>query len=544
MQKTIGTSAMQPAPEPEGNARQQDDRIDWARRYAETHNRYRPPEAGSDQRTLTEAFFTDLWGGISPDTENIIIRKGGRKISRLLSVMQAEKSRNHIFCGFWDEDLYYSPNSFMPCGDYAGDARRCNLYRVISWAIDVDYKKGSGEQFRDPLSYYYNMLLPAMDGKVPVPNWIEYGHCLRMVYILQDPISMRSGKAVLKGLEAAQQHFVGCLNGALDCHAEAQPVSSYYRVPGSHNSKDASIVQLEKGSAVKWTAQELMGEYLPDLPYTKQQYDRLKRKKGTARRAEGKTIRIFNNNTLLVERLAAFERLRAWPDAPREKLTFLYGTTWRTMYPEADHDHWIDALRTFNAGFPVPLKDKEITSKFRTLQIYKYKNSTICRDLGLTEEILEQYDALCLLTSKRDRQKAAALEAGETRSQKTSALDETIWAMYQDGRSNDEIAATTGKSPTTVRNHLTKLRKQHGDTSRRTSTERPAPLQKDHAQEDPAGTGQEHGSAQEESTQDPTQGVHNIHIETGELAPPGPTEATHREETTGKKAGSPEGGGT
>ena len=523
--KTTGTSAMQPAPNPQG--RQQDCSIDWARRYAETHTKYRPPTSGSEQRMLTEAFFSDLWGGIFPDTENIIIRKGGRKISRLLSVMQVENDRNHVLSAFWDEDLYYTPNTRMPCGEYAGDARRCNLYRVISWAIDVDYKKGAGERFRDPLAYYYNALLPAMDGKVPVPNWIEYGHCLRMIYILQEPISMKYGKRILKGLEAAQKHFVSCLNEELDCHAEAQPVSSYYRIPGSHNSKDGTVIQLEKGSAITWTAQELMDEYLPDLPYTRQQYDRLKRKKGTAKRTEGKTIRIFNNATLLVERLAAFERLRAWPDVPREKLVFLYGTTWRTMYPEADHDHWIDALLAFNEGFSSPLREKEVRSKFRTLQIYKYKSSTICSELGLTEEVLSQYDALCLLTSKRDREKAAAVKAGETRSQKTAVLDKTIWTMYKEGHSNEEIAAATGKAPTTIRNRLTALRKQRGDTTRRTQKAR-EPEQKTKAKAEQTkkeGTEQKnpdtsskrkperHTASREEKERLFNPAVHNIHIE-------------------------------
>ena len=465
MSKVQGTSAMQPAPDPKG--RQQWDSIDWARRYAETHVKYTPPEAGSEQRLLTEAFFRDLWGDISPDTENIIFCKGKKRQSWLLSAVQNESKRNRFLKAFWDEDLFFTPNTRKPAGKFEGDARRCNIYRVVSWAIDVDYKKGSGQRFTDPLTYYENVLLPLMDGIMPIPNWIEHGHCLRLIYILDEPIAYKNGKSLIKGLEAVQKSMVTALNEQLDCYAEAQPISSYYRIPGSHNSRDGSLIQLQKGKADRWTVQELMDEFLPDLPYTKRQYDRLRRRKATTRRTQGKVTHIFNNFTLLSERLTAFEKLRAWPDIPREKLAFLYGTTWRTMYPDAEHDSWIQAICTFNTGFPVPLKEKEIKSKFRTLKIYKYKNSTICAELGLTEEVLSRYDALCLTTSKREREKAEAINAGATREQKTATLDTTIWTMYQEGCTNEAIANATGRSATTIRNRLTRIRKQHGDTSRR-----------------------------------------------------------------------------
>ena len=319
-------------------------------------------------------FFSDLWGNIAPLTENIIVRSGKKKTSFLLKGAQSDYYRNKRFSQFWDNDLYFTPNTFSSCGKDCGNAMTSNMFRVISWALDIDYKKIAGNEFKDPQGYWFEYLSSAVeDGLIPCPTYIEYGHQLRLIYILDAPIGCKNGHTLIKAIKLLQDTFVKRLNDSYNCNAERQTLSSYYRVPGSVNNKDGSYVQVMKITDDRFSVQELMDDYLPRY---------------TGKRSKPIKKHYINTSTLCKNRIHDYEILRTVKDIPREKLCFLYANTYRQLYPSQS---CLSAVLKFNAGFSRPLSSKEIQSKLgaqlRSGHIYRYRNQTVLNMLGISASL-------------------------------------------------------------------------------------------------------------------------------------------------------------
>lgn len=399
------------------------------------------------------AYFADLWG-TEPDMfrENIIARQGFLKKSWLLDALRDEKKRQRFFGQFWSKDAYFSPNSFRPCGDQSGCAEKSNLSAVYSWAIDIDYRKTYGYG-KEPLAFYENIVAPVLGFDAPIPNWIEYGHQLRLIYVLEKPIVMKTGKSLASGIEKVQKELCKRLNDEIDCNAEPQKLNSYYRIPGSINSKNGAVVCVKHISSDKWTAQELMNEYLPEMPT-----DGNARKPKTTVSKKGKVSVIHNQYSLCSERIEALKNLRNKPDIARELLCFVFGATWLTIN-EGDA---VAELQEFNKGFANPLPEKEIRSKFRTLKKYSFKNGTICDLLGLSDSDLKRYDAECFGLSKRAREKAEKEAAGTTRKQIANRNYENLKQLYIEGYRGKDLAEKSGYTEKSVKIYVNRIRKELG----------------------------------------------------------------------------------
>lgn len=302
-------------------------------------------------------YFADLWGQIinpSDYTENIIVRNGRKKSSWTLTDMMNTFQRSHFFKKFWKTDLFFTPNTFRPCGSFDGDAHERNLFRICSWALDVDYDKNP-HYIRDsytPLQIFGLLEDLISRNILPAPNWIEYGHCFRMIYILKDPVGYQTGKKMIRYLKKIQDYFCKIINTELDLHCERQKLASYYRVPGSVNSKDGSIISVTKISSNKLSLDDL-SEYMPEkktfertpgvtiiegcvattdddgiVTWVKTSEDSKNDKKEEVAEKSGKKkvrknpCEKHNQYTLCTERMIAFRALRTWPKIPKRAFSF------------------------------------------------------------------------------------------------------------------------------------------------------------------------------------------------------------------------------
>lgn len=437
-------------------------------------------------RLIDDEYFADLWSRIEHDgyTENIVVWSCKKRQSWKLAQMKDAWKRDAFFGQLWEDDLYFSPNTFRPSGEYKCDTHEYNLFRVCSWAIDVDFAKNPYYNRHDFIpEQIYGLIKDLIDSyKIPSPNWIEYGHQLRLIFILDEPIGYKTGKSMIRLLKKIQEHLCSIINSEFDLHAERQKISQFYRVPGSINTKSDSRIEVRKITDRKLSLSEL-AEYLPDHPACSP--FRRTVISGTTAVADsdetvgredlpeshscrtlisGKRTRIaklHNQYTLCSDRMAAFRFLRSRPGIPREILLFLYGTTWLTLNSDR-RSQLIEELLEFNNGFPYGLQEKEIKSKFRTLKVYDHLTNEYIRTcLGLDySEVAEHEETACLAMTKRERDRKKKISEGNTRRQRADQNLASVKELYESGMRRNQIAERTGLSPFTVRNMITKINQE------------------------------------------------------------------------------------
>ena len=292
--------------------------------------------------------------------------------------------------------------------------------------------------------------------KIPVPSYIECGHQLRLIYLLNSPVawSLSYANRAFRAIRRIQEHICDHLNATFGCGAEIQPITSFYRMSGSVNRKDDSVVTIWKVSGLKYEISELIDEYLPDLPLSKEEY-RLQEKK-KKKSAVSTEILQHNQNTLCSFRMSCFESLREFAsnNNRREILTFLYVATALTIYPEKDP---VELAEDFNSGFPLPLPHNEIRYSFRTCHSYSFTTETIARKLGLSIEDLEKYG---LRAGRRAREKAAKEARGETRKQLADRNYENYKNLADKGVTRREIAKQLGLSVETLKKYRARRYKE------------------------------------------------------------------------------------
>lgn len=408
--------------------------------------RYMNELAVLSTKSIYQDFITDIYAAAdSRSIENIIVRQGKKKRSYLLKNYLALSGS--ITQQFYQNDLYVSINTFCPSGDKKGNASYNNLYAVYAWCIDIDFKK-SGNELSNPLEYYYDCISELLP--VP-PNWVEYGHNLRLIYILDNSIKcrVRGSNKLIKALQAAQKRICDILNDNLDCTAERQTLSSYLRMYGSTNNKDGSKIQLEHISDVKYSVHELLYE-LPDLP---DWYSDWKSSK------HGKVTQIHNSSGLWLDRLKALENLRdSNINYNREKLIFWYAVG--SCYTHTDKSLYT-ICQEFNKTLSRPYADKTIRSKFRTIddlmkqKQYKIKTVNLIDELGISEAEAERVGIM----DKRTLERLEKIKNGTTRKQLADKNYQTFCELRKQGLKLQEIADKMNMSLVQVKRYSQRLKK-------------------------------------------------------------------------------------
>lgn len=427
-------------------------------------------------------YLDSLWGAASAkNKEDIFIRRSG-VAGHTFGVLQSMGGIGDVcaerYSPFKDicrrygaDDLFFTPNSFCLSGRTGGDNHEHNLFAVYSWALDIDYKRAYEAYYgkacsrwtqavaaeteamrpREPLEYWEGVLRPLFEElMLPVPNWIEYGHQIRLIYILEEPIraAVKSGKVMIAALKCIMQRFVKILNDSdPSIGAEPQKLGAYYRVPGSINTKDGSRVGIVRVCDKLWSVQDIFEEWMPKLPGWYVAWKAKKQKHGKRKKSSPDHINIL---VILRSRIEAFCRLRTLGGIPREKLLFFYGNTLAQVEPEKDI---MDALLMFNRGFPVPLSEKEIKAKLRRTgkKIYKYTTDKIASELGVTRKILVEYG---MYVNHRDAErKRLAAEKRFLRQETHRQTLDLVDYMRSHGLTQREVAEKLGVSVRTVQRY-------------------------------------------------------------------------------------------
>lgn len=287
------------------------------------------------------------------------------------------------------EDMMVNLNPFRTMKSTA----RSNLFCINNIAIDIDYRNIKDFEDLAPESIIILLEMDFFGSVIPAPTYIEYGHQVRLIYGIETCYIPKSRDNVVRLAQRVSEVFAKRLK---DYGAEKQNIESYYRLPGSINSKDGSeIHMLMYNDAIRYTLNELQELWLDELP------NWYKRKKG--RKQLGKVTKLHNVYALNTNRLLDFERIQADLNDRnvtdlRARLCFLYRNyvLVREKYQkgelsEEDFEKAEDEMLKFNAKFNNPMREHVIESATRVVNYrqYLYKNETLLNFLELDWEEAE-----------------------------------------------------------------------------------------------------------------------------------------------------------
>jgi len=344
-------------------------------------------------------------------------------------------------------DLMITPNLFKNGSATQIGHKIEDLLCISAFGIDVDYRRIEAYENLSP-DVFFNLLLD--DGvldRLPPFSYVEMGHQMRLIYILSEPIltCQRGGKSAEKALKAIQKRICAVLNDELGDIADPQPFSSFFRVPGSRNTKTYPPVKVKvfKHSEERFTFKELF-DYLPDLPDWYATWK--KRKKLTVEKKSKKVYLLHNTFTLCRSRASFFESLRERPHIPRKCLLWLWVNNQLTM-----GECTLDDAYAFNRGFPTPLRESVIKSKIgaqiKSKKIYKVSNAYISNLLHLEEGEL---------MTKREMERLEKIRAGQTRQQIAEAHRMEAHRLKEQGKTYKQIAEIMGLSIDGVKKYFRK----------------------------------------------------------------------------------------
>lgn len=342
----------------------------------------------------------------------------------------------------YPEDACFTPNTFKNDSEASNELKQ--LFQVKSIAIDVDFSKNPS--YKDKGAYniwsYLRDELDIVGTKIPPPSYIEYGHNFRLIYILSEDVAVGT-KGNLKTLQALIKRICDIVNEEGDFHAEPQKLNSFYRYPGSINTKDGSTVRVEQVSKERFTFQEMF-EYLPDLP---EWYEKWKSNKKTVVSKKGKVAKIHNRYSLCKERIAWFESLaKNGYDENRYNLCYLYA-----QHLAQIDEYDIEKVLSFNSMLHAPLPEKELHSKLNYITKYKnyrYSDETISQMLGVEK------------MTKREMEKQAKILAGTTRKQIAEANYQKAVALKKQGLTQEQIAKEMGMSIDSIKKYYKRMREE------------------------------------------------------------------------------------
>ena len=239
--------------------------------------------------------------------------------------------------------------------------------------------------------------------ELPTPNYVEYGHRLRMIYLFKEPLRLFPAQRtkLLQGYRFLQKVFVDRINNELSFGnesfgAESNPPTSFFRIPGSVNTKDGSTIKIKKITNERMSMQEVFDEYVLTNETDKSAcrdtwYDTWKVNYEKKHKIAGG----FNSYRLWERRLALFESLQKDPQVGRKRLLFFVGCAYLQLGMAKDASDCVKLLLKFNHGLCNPLSEKDVISRFRQIKAYSFKDITICQTLDLP------VDTFCCLSKKQ-----------------------------------------------------------------------------------------------------------------------------------------------
>ena len=315
---------------------------------------------------------------------------GKNKVYPTSSLKDPMKLRQ-VINSFGREDILFSLNPFRTMDR----ATRSNLFCINAIPVDVDYKKIKELKDLEPYQVIKLLEMDFFESKIPTPNFVEYGNQIRLIYSVETCYIPKFRDNVVTLARRISEVFSQELK---EYGAEKQNLESYFRIPGSINTKNgAEIKVFSYDDSVRYTLSELQELWLDELPKW------YKKRKGRVK-APKKVVKLHNVYSLNCNRLMDFEKIQSHLNSIgvtelRSRLCFLYRNyiLIKNKYQNGelkseDYELAKEEMLKFNNNFNEPLRGHIIESATRIVNYrqYLYKNETLIDFLELDYELCER----------------------------------------------------------------------------------------------------------------------------------------------------------
>ena len=319
---------------------------------------------------------------------------GKHKVYPINSLKDQIKLRQ-IINSMGKEDILFSLNPFRTMER----ATRNNLFCINAIPVDVDYKKIKGIKDLEPYQVIKLLEMDFFESKIPTPNFIEFGNQIRLIYSIETCYIPKFRDNVVALARRISEVFAQELK---ELGAEKQNLESYFRIPGSINTKNGAKVKIYSyDEAVRDTLNELQELWLDELPKW------YKKRKGRVQ-APKKVVKLHNVYAFNCNRLRDFEKIQSYLNSMgiielRVRLCFQYRnyTLIKLKYQngelkQEDYEFTKEEMLKFNNNFNEPLRPHIIESATRVVNYrqYLYKNETMLRFFNDSSSIEIDYE-LC-----------------------------------------------------------------------------------------------------------------------------------------------------
>lgn len=415
--------------------------------------------------------LTELFTYIYVNNDECFIRvlNRGKGITKAypISALKDPIKVNAIFNSIGKEDIFVSLNTFRTMRS----GTRKNLFCINAIAVDVDYKNKKVFKELDPKQIINLLELDIFDQAIPMPNLIEYGNQIRLIYTVEPCYIPKYRDNVVVLAQRISEVFAEELK---EYGAERQNLESYYRVPKSTNSKNGAEVNfLAYDNTIRYTLRELQELWLDELPKW------YKRRKGRTKDKK-KVVKLHNVYTLNCNRLRDLEKIQAHLNSINEsnlraRLCFLYRNFYliKEKYQKGeltkeDFKNAEKEMLRFNNNFNEPYRNHVIEVSTRSVNHtqYLYKSETLVNFLELTWELCEEIglEGIYKPKSKEKRNKdyynkKLKSQSKLSKKDELKVLREKIKAFKQKGFRNKEICIELDIPIKTLERHITYMRK-------------------------------------------------------------------------------------
>ena len=401
---------------------------------------------------------------------------GKNKVYPTSSLKDPMKLRQ-VINSFGREDILFSLNPFRTMDR----ATRSNLFCINAIPVDVDYKNIKELKDLEPHQVIKLLEMDFFESKIPTPNFVEYGNQIRLIYSVETCYIPKFRDNVVTLARRISDMFSHELK---EYGAEKQNLETYFRIPGSINTKNGAEVKVfVYDDAVRYTLNELQELWLDELPKW------YKKRKGRVQ-APRKVVKLHNVYSLNCNRLIDFEKIQSYLNSIgvtdlRARLCFQYRnyTLIKLKYQngelkQEDYDFAKEEMLKFNRKFNYPLRERVIESATRVVNYrqYLYKNETIlkffneessieldyelCEELGLEsiykiktrKEIEKDYYKRNSDDKKKKYQEKLRADGKVSEKEKLAQRREKIKALLEQGFKQKDICLLLNISkPTYVR---------------------------------------------------------------------------------------------
>ena len=391
---------------------------------------------------------------------------GKNKVYPTSSLKDPMKLRQ-VINSFGREDILFSLNPFRTMDR----ATRSNLFCINAIPVDVDYKKIKELKDLEPHQVIKLLEMDFFESKIPTPNFVEYGNQIRLIYSVETCYIPRFRDNVVTLARRISEVFSKELK---EYGAEKQNLESYFRIPGSINTKNgAEIKVFSYDDAVIYTLSELQELWLDELPKW------YKKRKGRVK-ATKKVVKLHNVYSLNCNRLMDFEKIQSYLNSIgatelRARLCFQYRnyTLIKLKYQNGelkteDYEFAKEEMLKFNNNFNEPLRGHIIESATRVVNYrqYLYKNETLIDFLELDYEICERLglQSIYKVLDKRERnkenyKKKLKSKGKMSKKEELEQIREKIKTLRAKGFLNKEISEQLDIPIKSLERHITYMRK-------------------------------------------------------------------------------------